>query len=188
VLRYVPAPGAACGPVLVHLRRGYPNQFGQASVVFLFPWSNLLRLARRKTDSDAGLLQTPAGKALFLAFNAFVTDKNHWVPRSTQLSGSQFTSPGRASSRSDSSGSRQARISSTNRKPAGRVHAEHSRQLSCGDVLPKAIITTCLSRPGPQPGQRSAIPGRSICLSPSSPAFPIATPSVRRRAATRQIS
>ena len=75
----------------MHLRRGYPNQFGQASVVFLYPWSNLLRLARRKTDSAAGLFQTPAGKALFLAFNAFVTDKNHWVPRSTQLSVSQFS-------------------------------------------------------------------------------------------------
>jgi hypothetical protein len=89
--RYVPAPGAACGPVLVHLPRGYPNQFGQASVVFLYPWSNLLRRARRKTDGAAGLLQTPAGKALFPPSNAFVTCKNCWVPRWTQLSGSQFS-------------------------------------------------------------------------------------------------
>ena len=175
----------------MHLRRGYPNQFGQASVVFLYPWSNLLRLARRKTDGAAGLLQTPAGKALFPPSNAFVTYKNCWVPRWTQLSGSQFSHrqdfQTKDSGRSDSSGSRQARISFTNRKRARRVHAEHSRQLSCGDLLHRTIITTCLSRPGLDPDRRPAIPGRNMCLSPNSSAFPIATPSVRRRAATRQI-
>ena len=178
----------------MHLRRGYPSQFCQANVVFLYPWSNLLRLARRKTDRAAGLLQTPAGKALFPAFKAFVTYKNCRVPRWTQLSGSQFShrqdfhiAKALASSRSDSSGSRQARIPSTNQKRARRVHAEHSRQLSCGDILHKEFITTCLSRPGLDPDRRPAIPGSDMCLSPNSSAFPIATPCALRRAATRQI-
>jgi hypothetical protein len=51
----------------------------------------LVATGSSETDSAADLLQTPAGKALFPAFNAFVTYENRWVPRWTQLSGSQFS-------------------------------------------------------------------------------------------------